>query len=1411
MTTTDDNGLPESASAASTIVETLAQHQTETYRRQSRELVSHFYRERSVVEGYRGRQLLELLQNSDDAGSRGGDARLLIDLVDDRLVVANTGTPFSKRGLESLVISDCSPKRLDRNRFIGCKGLGFRSVLTWTDRPLVSSGTLRVAFDLDRASATVRGLAEHDPALSQTIQEITDAEGRPPVPIMRFPFVPDEHDPDLRLAKSYHARGYATVIVLPMRVSPDGSGPLQEAIAQMRALPTESLLFCRHLSEVILNGPVVRRWEFLRQQLSTDSMRLVIDEDGTSRLWTVHTRHGTLAPETGVAEPASKREYQTAIAVPEHPEPVEARTLCVFFPTQDTLPLPVVLHATLELGDDRNRVHDNSKNRKVLAALAAHFADIVGQEASEQDPQRALRLLQGLERADGELVRLGFVRATIDAVRSKAVFPWLNGSLGLAGHSHRMPNDAWRAVLSHEHFGDVLDVRADDKLVELLKLFEIGWFEPDEILRRLRLQAAGMSPLELGELVGRLVAGDRLGSFPVHSLVLDASGQLSTAVSPCFFTPTAPLPPLPAWAQDIRFLHAEFQKGLQDGSKTANLRSLSTLLERRQSKIEEYRLDTVTRALVQRVQDGSPDVRPSRVRELLPWLNTASNGSPPPSSQVSIPVLDQADAPRRPEECYFGADFPAGELLSRLYAGIDGVVFLASPSRLGLGELPTGDAEAFLRGLGVSDVPRAKSLPYPASHTFATHVLESFTYPAAIRGHLCDSSVEAKRVCREYSIDGLVVPEHWLELLARADPTTLVSYLLGAGNHFVAADFDTRAHFAARLHAEQKQWIDPSLRIPNPVLHYLRTTAWVPCEDGQKHTPSEVILSATGSRVLQGLYFRPVLRADDPAIQAVGGRKAINGLLTRLGSIASLDAIDPEALYDLLLRLPNQDPAGAHAPGIYRTLIESGVQSEDGPARNKFIQAGKVWSRHDGVEQYLPVPTVRYNANVTIPPVVERFLKLADIPKRKSTKQVQQLFGVDPLSPADVRIEVVPEGTEYDVSSEDANAHFRDAVPYIYALRLARKLDEDGRERNQLNRARLLLCTRVRVNATLPGAEARSIDLMARGDAILVKDSLYIVGEFDRAAATLVRFWQGVANLVAELLGTDVAAEAANVLRCRNTTEMEDVVRGLLPDKADEVLAEARERFRRDDGTEDDREHPVPPPATGGSGSGATEPSSGDTEPPTPAGGGTPPQPEPFKPRSFDPTTGPEKRRKTRRRLVLAPPPSSPSGRVRGPMATENDTFPVVEAYEELANPPRFPIRVSHIRGTHAFGCDLLSLRTEDARVRAKEEGVVVDADILRFIEVKGSSSRTGPVELTDNEYDKAQTESDRYFIYRVFRDPADPYHFEVAILQDPVHSKAIRNIPRFDLAHGSGAEWFTVHNEAEEEDTASDDSEGSA
>lgn len=75
----------------------------------------------------------------------------------------------------------------------------------------------------------------------------------------------------------------------------------------------------------------------------------------------------------------------------------------MFFPTREHLPCPLLLHATLETTDDRNRLVSNESNREVLDALAAHVAAILAAEASPANPRRALDLLAGLEQADTDL------------------------------------------------------------------------------------------------------------------------------------------------------------------------------------------------------------------------------------------------------------------------------------------------------------------------------------------------------------------------------------------------------------------------------------------------------------------------------------------------------------------------------------------------------------------------------------------------------------------------------------------------------------------------------------------------------------------------------------------------------------------------------------------------------------------------------------------------------------------------------------------------------------------------------------------------------------------------------------------------------------------------------------------------
>ena len=73
-------------------------------------------------------------------------------------------------------------------------------------------------------------------------------------------------------------------------------------------------------------------------------------------------------------------------------------------------------------------------------------------------------------------------------------------------------------------------------------------------------------------------------------------------------------------------------------------------------------------------------------------------------------------------------------------------------------------------------------------------------------------------------------------------------------------------------------------------------------------------------------------------------------------------------------------------------------------------------------------------------------------------------------------------------------------------------------------------------------------------------------------------------------------------------------------------------------------------------------------------------------------------------------------------------------------------------------------------------------------------------VAAASNEHGAAKKFTTRYFMYRVFVKRGPPLSYELAVLKDPVHSKAVRHIERFDLSEGSGADWFACTNVSDDE-----------
>lgn len=119
------------------------EHVLNLYLEHPDEIERDLIKENATRDDYEGREVLELLQNAVDQIENGG--KIGIGIKDNILTVANTGKPFDFNGIKSLMKSDLSPKRKS-NDTIGQKGLGFRSILNWSNDVEVFSEELSIRF-----------------------------------------------------------------------------------------------------------------------------------------------------------------------------------------------------------------------------------------------------------------------------------------------------------------------------------------------------------------------------------------------------------------------------------------------------------------------------------------------------------------------------------------------------------------------------------------------------------------------------------------------------------------------------------------------------------------------------------------------------------------------------------------------------------------------------------------------------------------------------------------------------------------------------------------------------------------------------------------------------------------------------------------------------------------------------------------------------------------------------------------------------------------------------------------------------------------------------------------------------------------------------------------------------------------
>ena len=400
-----------------------------------------------IAQEYRGRCILELLQNAHDALSNvEHDAPQQISFVlstspEPILLVGNSGHPFRIKDFKGICQLGQSPK--DPNKSVGNKGLGFRSVLEvstcpeiWSIAPPGSDRSFVFRFDpsvSDRVAASAREIEEQgldarspfDPKfplldwsqeqLNQYRERLSDTnlDGAHEAKNFLSPYLfPLQIEGVLPEVEKLLSEGYSTVVRLRLDGGRVGSseGAVQSVKDQLQELDARSMVFLSHLEKLVIDIDDERRTleRIVHSDIElsgcqrTRQQRLLVGcsgpapEDNITRqfqVWTLIIGGDEDLDQAERIRDAVEhlpnrwpevRRVTVGIAVEEAPEPEEG-AFVIFLPTEMTTGTGAHINAPFYGSLNRRRIDfDDSYNKLLLESVLDLCLDAVSELISEE-------------------------------------------------------------------------------------------------------------------------------------------------------------------------------------------------------------------------------------------------------------------------------------------------------------------------------------------------------------------------------------------------------------------------------------------------------------------------------------------------------------------------------------------------------------------------------------------------------------------------------------------------------------------------------------------------------------------------------------------------------------------------------------------------------------------------------------------------------------------------------------------------------------------------------------------------------------------------------------------------------------------------------------------------------------------
>lgn len=1381
-----DSRVPASASEWAEWLDAEKGKTLQVYKDKPQLLIADFRREQAISRDYEGREILELLQNANDAAADAGIlGKAIIDLSHESLLVANTGQAFSCGGVRSMQTDHLSPKPHGGGTLIGNKGLGLRAILNWSREPVILSGSLRLAYSRSVLSDMLGSLVASNSEIARLVAREAPSDGGPPIALLPFPVYSAGEKFDQSLVAENGKRmlvhcqrwidaGYQTAIGMPF----DAQLAYERAVEQVKDLRPEFLLFVPSLSELCVR--VDGKEEVWSRDLEGNSAHVHVGEALPTE-WRVFRTKASVPLEERDADDAVDAKYELVVAVPMGK--VLAKTaLFSYFPTDVELPLAAVCHATLELSQNRKHPQARRSNGFVLKKLAEYIAEVAEKHGATElaDPWSACRLVMPTGDFPVELSRVRFREGLIEAAQSRAIVPTFGKGLVKPADAKLLEgaNANW---IPEDGFSEVAIIRTE-KDVAFFRELKVPAMDGEDFIRRAS-SLAGMDIPSRANLIEGILAHKFPREFQSASLLLDAAEKAIPAGSRVFLAPEkSDAPSLPDWV-DLRFLNQNLEQELKTRLKPRNARDMQDKLEG--FGVVEYSLTNVVRALLADAQkkieaesDSAAKVDEDVLRAVFELYKMQAVGDQRPEfpRQLEIRLPAQNGVWAGAGELYFGQDYePYGLVTQRLFEVWAPERLVAGPTGLGL-EAAGFDLRDFLSWLGVAVWPRTTRIAGP-DRDYISYALSQIAYPARFDDYLFNSSSEVGRASASNveTVDGLE------SILRSADALAILAWL-ARDDRAAKWQRPTNEHGALTSRPGQTQnnrrYDGP---IPSHVRWAIEHTSWLPLGNGQKGRPRDCVVAA---RIIETLFPRPAIPDEARLSEYRLSTGELREGWARAGVVSGLESLERDEIYARLLELPQRDPEGQAARALYRWLLDSNdlILGQEGPACRAFKTHGQMWGKHAASQGYVTVSELRHVDFEGLPDALTAQLRIVDLPKRVGADKVERLFGVASVERAGIRQSV--HRYQLALGATEAATAFESAKPFIFALRQSQTAQRQNLQ--ALKDLHLVICSELVADVEYEGRQLQhDVELWGW---VFADSALYVRAD-PVEPATLS------SDLLADAIGAAIAAmfrlggggDFARMIRC-SERDRRELLRRMRGEGVEQNLAVLEEQF-----------------------AGTTAPITGVPFPMPPAPTILPPKPNvDVRPPDVPLVDGGSDAGAVGSDLEITQVPHTPADPpVRRPLQIQQTTRPSsggsgrrvtdwafcerkVEEFESSASQGRFPLPVSHLTGYEAFGCDILSFANAESRAALKEGRSADLKDVVRFIEVKGRSDPGAQIELKGNERSKAEQFGARYCLYRLYEDTTDS--FRLTILQNPLSEKsAIELVVHVDLDRAESTERFVL------------------